>query len=208
VVLRGSRRDTRPKSNQAMSNPCCGRERLDKDAPCMPLRRITALQDARVHFINDSPMMCILRDSLTVSLSLPPRLQSTKGTSCPARRSFPPALPQRGRCCVYSFPLAMMIISRFCGVAIGKETRRACWCFVCSDHGSRPVLTGRALRGYACAGHKEWQFHYQRCQRYNPLPGKCFWSDPAFAGVHVGGRLGGSRPKSTAPRCGFHCNQT
>lgn len=52
-----------------MSNPCCGRERLDKDAPCMPLRRITALQDARVHFINDSPMMCILRDSLTVSLT-------------------------------------------------------------------------------------------------------------------------------------------
>ena len=49
---------------QAMSNPCCGRERFDKDAPCMPLRRITALQDARVHFINDSPMMCILRDSL------------------------------------------------------------------------------------------------------------------------------------------------
>ena len=51
---------------QAMSNPCCGRERLDKDAPCMPLRRITALQDARVHFINDSPMMCILRDGLSV----------------------------------------------------------------------------------------------------------------------------------------------
>jgi len=50
----------------AVSNPCCGRERLDKDAPCMPLRRITALQDARVHFINDSPMMCILRDNLTV----------------------------------------------------------------------------------------------------------------------------------------------
>mmetsp|Transcript_1562 Transcript_1562/g.2115 ORF Transcript_1562/g.2115 Transcript_1562/m.2115 type:complete len:224 (+) Transcript_1562:191-862(+) len=49
----------------AVSNPCCGRERLDKDAPCMPLRRITALQDARVHFINDSPMMCILRDNLT-----------------------------------------------------------------------------------------------------------------------------------------------
>ena len=56
---------TRRTMGQAMSNPCCGRERFDKDAPCMPLRRITALQDARVHFINDSPMMCILRDSLS-----------------------------------------------------------------------------------------------------------------------------------------------
>ena len=56
---------------QAMSNPCCGRERIgDRDSPCMPLRRITALQDARVHFINDSPMMCVLRDNLSVCIML------------------------------------------------------------------------------------------------------------------------------------------
>ena len=36
----------------------------------MPLRRITALQDARVHFINDSPMMCVLRDNLSVCTML------------------------------------------------------------------------------------------------------------------------------------------
>mmetsp|Transcript_26219 Transcript_26219/g.41043 ORF Transcript_26219/g.41043 Transcript_26219/m.41043 type:complete len:235 (-) Transcript_26219:168-872(-) len=49
---------------QQMSNPCCGREKFDKDGPSMPLRRITALQDARVHFINDAPMICVLRERL------------------------------------------------------------------------------------------------------------------------------------------------
>jgi len=75
---------------QAMSNPCCGRERLDKDAPCMPLRRITALQDARVHFINDAPMMCILRDSLAVSRPFPLLL-------CPTARTAPDG--DAGRLC-------------------------------------------------------------------------------------------------------------
>eukprot|EP00287_Rhodomonas_sp_CCMP768_P009964 CAMPEP_0196727272 /NCGR_PEP_ID=MMETSP1091-20130531/8299_1 /TAXON_ID=302021 /ORGANISM="Rhodomonas sp., Strain CCMP768" /LENGTH=221 /DNA_ID=CAMNT_0042069835 /DNA_START=43 /DNA_END=708 /DNA_ORIENTATION=+ len=47
-----------------MSAPCCGRDRLEREHPSVPLRRITALQDSRVHFINDAPMMCIMRQRL------------------------------------------------------------------------------------------------------------------------------------------------
>ncbi len=84
---------------QAMSNPCCGRERLDKDAPCMPLRRITALQDARVHFINDAPMMCILRDSLSVPRPSPPLLSAPlhgRRSPVPPARAKRAALSARG----------------------------------------------------------------------------------------------------------------
>lgn len=40
---------------------------MDRESPSMPLRRITALQDSRVHFINDAPMMCLLRERLCES---------------------------------------------------------------------------------------------------------------------------------------------
>eukprot|EP00960_Hanusia_phi_P042260 755393-Hanusia_phi.AAC.5 len=55
---------------QGGSSACCGRERErrgeegDDIEVRMPLRRITALQDSRVHFINDAPMFCVWEEGM------------------------------------------------------------------------------------------------------------------------------------------------
>ena len=127
---------------QAMSNPCCGRERLDKDAPCMPLRRITALQDARVHFINDAPMMCILRDSLAVC----PFRRRARAAARPRRTAGSAARPARGGC-AHRASASSRCDVRLGGGAPrrGARPRVAQRCVPCQSRGGGAI--GRKCRG-------------------------------------------------------------
>ena len=105
----------------------------------MPLRRITALQDARVHFINDAPMMCILRDSLAVSRPSPPFL-------CPAARTLPDG--DAARLCRQREPNAPN-----CRQGAALRRRRLAECALCAriPRVVRTAEKGGDMAGWWCA---------------------------------------------------------
>ena len=48
----------------SFSEPCCGTNRRAMEELVPPLRSISVLEDDRVHFLNDSPMCCLVKNSL------------------------------------------------------------------------------------------------------------------------------------------------
>ena len=57
-------RETSLVMGASFSEPCCGTNRRAMEELVPPLRSISVLEDDRVHFLNDSPMCCLVKNSL------------------------------------------------------------------------------------------------------------------------------------------------
>ena len=102
---------------QGGSSACCGRERErrgeegDDIEVRMPLRRITALQDTRVHFINDAPMFCMWEEGIGRGKE-PRMVKDINGVSLflvvggdAGKLMLPGGLDHAVSACLYSFSL-------------------------------------------------------------------------------------------------------